>query len=145
MVGSAGSSAQTNSWQGIIILELSDPENPTELGRWEETYIHDIYVKNDTAYACDIYNGSLAIIDVSDKTNPTTMLVHNYSNYGCHAVWITDDSKYAVTGDEESGGYVYIFDIQDFDNINMVATWYPDEPQVHNKSVHNVLIKDELL
>ena len=145
LVGSAGSSAQTNSWQGIIILELSDPENPTELGRWEETYIHDIYVKNDTAYACDIYNGSLAIIDVSDKTNPTTMLVHNYSNYGCHAVWITDDSKYAVTGDEESGGYVYIFDIQDFDNINMVATWYPDEPQVQNKSVHNVLIKDDLL
>ena len=145
LVGSAGASAQTNSWQGIIILELSDPENPTELGRWEETYIHDIYVKNDTAYACDIYNGSLAIIDVSDKTNPTTMLVHNYSNYGCHAVWITDDSKYAVTGDEESGGYVYIFDIQDFDNINMVATWYPDEPQVQNKSVHNVLIKDDLL
>ena len=145
LVGSAGSSAQTNSWQGIIILELSDPENPTELGRWEETYIHDIYVKNDTAYACDIYNGSLAIIDVSDKTNPTTMLVHNYSNYGCHAVWVTDDSKYAVTGDEESGGYVYIFDIQDFDNINMVATWYPDEPEVQNKSVHNVLIKDDLL
>ena len=145
LVGSAGSSAQTNSWQGIIILELSDPENPTELGRWEETYIHDIYVKNDTAYACDIYNGSLAIIDVSDKTNPTTMLVHNYSNYGCHAVWVTDDSKYAVTGDEESGGYVYIFDIQDFDNINMVATWYPDEPEVQNKSVHNVLIKDNLL
>ena len=145
LVGSAGASAQTNSWQGIIILELSDPENPTELGRWEETYIHDIYVKNDTAYACDIYNGSLAIIDVSDKTNPTTMLVHNYSNYGCHAVWVTDDSKYAVTGDEESGGYVYIFDIQDFDNINMVATWYPDEPEVQNKSVHNVLIKDDLL
>ena len=27
----------------------------------------------------------------------------------------------------------------------MVATWYPDEPQVQNKSVHNVLIKDDLL
>jgi len=145
LVGSAGSSAQTNSWQGIIILELSDPENPTELGRWEETYIHDIYVKNDTAYACDIYNGSLAIIDVSDKTNPTTMLVHNYSNYGCHAVWITDDSRYAVTADEENGGFIYIHDIQDFNNINMVATWYPDEPEVQNKSAHNVLIKDDLL
>jgi len=145
LVGSAGASAQTNSWHGIIILELSDPENPTELGRWEETYIHDIYVKNDTAYACDIYNGSLAIIDVSDKTNPTTMLVHNYSNYGCHAVWITDDSRYAVTADEENGGFVYIHDIQDFNNINMVATWYPNEPEVQNKSAHNVEIKDDLL
>ena len=145
LVGSAGGAGGTSAWQGIIILELSDPENPTEVSRWEETYIHDIYVKNDTAYACDIYNGSLFIIDVSDKTNPTTMVEHNYSNYGCHAVWVTDDSKYAVTGDEENGGYVYIFDIQDFNNINMVATWYPDEPEVQNKSVHNVLIKDDLL
>jgi len=145
LVGSAGAAAQTNSWQGIIILELSDPENPTEVGRWEETYIHDIFVKNDTAYACDIYNGSLFIIDVSDKSNPTTMVEHNYSNYGTHDVWVTDDSRYAVTSDEENGGYVYIFDIQDFDNINMVATWYPDEPQVQNKSAHNVEIKDDIL
>ncbi|MDP6878922.1 MAG: T9SS type A sorting domain-containing protein, partial [Candidatus Marinimicrobia bacterium] len=64
---------------------------------------------------------------------------------GCHAVWLTDDSKYAVTADEESGGYVYIFDIQDFDNINLLSTWYPNEPEVLNKSVHNVFIKDSLL
>ena len=145
VVGSGGGNAGTSPWQGIIILDLYDPENPSEVGRWEEAYIHDVYVKNDTAYACDIYNGSLFMIDVSDKSNPSTMVEHNYDNYGCHAVWITEDSKYAVTGDEEAGGYVYIFDIQDFDNINLIATWYPDEPEVQNKSVHNVLIKDSLL
>ena len=145
LVGSGGGNAGTSPWQGTIILDLYDPENPLEVGRWEEAYLHDIYVKNDTAYGCDIYNGSLFIIDVSDKNNPTTMVEHNYSNYGCHAVWLTHDSKYAVTADEESGGYVYIFDIQDFDNINLLATWYPDTPEVQNKSVHNVLIKDSLL
>ena len=145
VVGSGGGNAGTSPWQGIIILDLYDPENPSEVGRWEEAYIHDVYVKNDTAYACDIYNGSLFMIDVSDKSNPSTMVEHNYDNYGCHAVWITEDSKYAVTGDEEAGGYVYIFDIQDFNNINLLATWYPDEPEVQNKSVHNVLIKDSLL
>ena len=145
IVGSGGAGGGTNAWQGIIILELSDPENPTEVSRWEEAYIHDVYVKNDTAYACGIYIGSLFIIDVSDKTNPTTMVEHNYSNYGCHAVWVTENSRYVVTADEENGGFVYIFDIQDFDNINMVATWYPDEPEVQNKTVHNVLIKEDLL
>ena len=145
LVGSAGGAGGTSSWQGIIILNLSDSENPTEVSRWEETYIHDIYVKNDTAYACDIYNGSLYIIDVSDKTNPTTMVEHNYSNYGCHAVWVTEDSKYAITADEESGGYIYIFDIQDFSNINHLSTWYPNEPEAQNKSVHNVFWKDDLL
>ena len=130
---------------GCRILDLADPENPVEVGAWEDRYFHDGFVKNDTLYGCDIYNGSLYIIDVSDKTNPTTMVEHNYSNYGCHSVWVTDDSKYVITGDEENGGYLYIFDIQDFDNINMVATWYPDEPEVQNKSIHNVLIKDDLL
>ena len=130
---------------GCRILDLADPENPVEVGAWEDSYFHDGFVKNDTLYGCDIYNGSLYIIDVSDKTNPTTMVEHNYSNYGCHSVWVTDDSKYVITGDEEYGGYLYIFDIQNFDNINMVATWYPDEPEAQNKSVHNVLIKDDLL
>jgi len=130
---------------GCRILDLSNPEYPVEVGSWENTYFHDGFVKNDTLYGCGIYIGSLYIIDVSNKSNPTTLVEYNYSDYGCHAVWVTDDSKYAVTGDEENGGYVYIFDIQDFDNINMVATWYPDEPEVQNKSVHNVLIKDDLL
>ena len=134
-----------NDAGGCRILDLSNPEYPVEVGSWENTYFHDGFVKNDTLYGCGIYIGSLYIIDVSNKSNPTTLVEYNYSDYGCHAVWVTDDSKYAVTGDEENGGYVYIFDIQDFDNINMVATWYPDEPEVQNKSVHNVLIKDDLL
>jgi len=134
-----------NDAGGCRILDLSNPEYPVEVGSWENTYFHDGFVKNDTLYGCGIYIGSLYIIDVSNKSNPTTLVEYNYSDYGCHAIWVTDDSKYAVTGDEENGGYVYIFDIQDFDNINMVATWYPDEPEVQNKSVHNVLIKDDLL
>ncbi|MBC8323444.1 MAG: choice-of-anchor B family protein [Candidatus Marinimicrobia bacterium] len=145
LVGSAGGAGGTSPWQGIIILDLSDPENPNEVSRWEEAYIHDLYVKNDTAYACGISLGSLFMIDVSDKLNPTTMVEHNYSNYGCHAVWVSDDSKYAITADEENAGYIRIFDIQDFNNINLLATWYPNEPQASNKSSHNVFFKDDLL
>ena len=130
---------------GCRILSLDNPINPVEVGSWEDDYFHDGFVKNDTLYGCGIYNGTLYIIDVSIKSNPINLVEHNYSNYGCHAVWVTDDSKYVVTGDEEAGGYVYIFDIQDFDNINLVSTWYPDEVDAEDKSVHNVLIKGDLL
>ena len=130
---------------GCRILSLDNPINPVEVGFWEDDYFHDGFVKNDTLYGCGIYNGTLYIIDVSIKSNPINLVEHNYSNYGCHAVWVTDDSKYVVTGDEEAGGYVYIFDIQDFDNINLVSTWYPDEVDAEDKSVHNVLIKGDLL
>jgi choice-of-anchor B domain-containing protein len=145
LVGSGGGAGQTNAWQGIIILDLADPENPNEVSRWEEAYIHDLYVKNDTAYAGGIYQGSLFIIDVSDKSNPTTMVEHNYSNYGSHAVWVSGDSKYAITADEKSGGFINIFDIQDFSNINHLSTWYPNETGAESKSVHNVFWKDDLL
>ena len=130
---------------GCRILSLDNPINPVEVGSWEDDYFHDGFVKNDTLYGCGIYNGTLYIIDVSIKSNPINLVEHNYSNYGCHAVWVTDDSKYVVTGDEEAGGYVYIFDIQDFDNINLVSTWYPDEVDAEDKSVHNVLKKGDLL
>jgi len=145
LVGSGGGAGGTNSWQGFIILDLSNPENPVEVSRWEEAYIHDLYVKNDTTYASGIYAGSLFIIDVSDKSNPTTMVEHNYSNYGCHAVWVSGDSKYAITADEKSGGFINIFDIQNFSNINHLSTWSPNENGAENKSVHNVFWKDDLL
>jgi len=131
---------------GCRILDLAtDPENPVEVGFWEDAYFHDGYVKNDTLYGCGIYFGSLFIVDVTDKTNPVTMVEHNYSTYGSHAVWVSGDSKYAITADEKSGGYINIFDIQDFSNINHLSTWYPNEPLAQNKSVHNVFWLDDLL
>ena len=45
--------------RGCRILDLTDPENPLEVGSWEGAYFHDGYVKNDTLYGCDIYNGSV--------------------------------------------------------------------------------------
>lgn len=131
---------------GCRILDLvTNPEKPREVGSWETTYFHDGYVKNDTLYGSGIYVGSLYIVDVSDKLNPETMVEHNYSNYGCHAVWVSGDSKYAITADEESGGFIRIFNIEDFSNINLLSTWYPDEPNASSKSVHNVFWKEGLL
>ena len=131
---------------GCRILDLTtNPEKPREVGSWETTYFHDGYVKNDTLYGSGIYVGTLYIVDVTDKTNPFTMVEHNYSNYGCHAVWVSGDSKYAITADEESGGFIRIFDISDFSNINLLSTWYPNEPNATSKSVHNVFWKDDLL
>ncbi len=131
---------------GCRIIDVStDSENPVEIGSWEEAYFHDGYVKNDTLYGGGIYEGSLYIVDVSDKSDPVTMVEHNYSDYGSHAVWVSGDSKYAITADEKSGGFINIFDIQNFSNINLLSTWYPDEPNASSKSVHNVFWKDDLL
>ncbi|MCH8838695.1 MAG: hypothetical protein IIA60_13025 [Candidatus Marinimicrobia bacterium] len=39
---------------GILILDLANPVNPVWAGSWTTAGIHDLYVKNDTLYACAI-------------------------------------------------------------------------------------------
>ena len=126
---------------GIRILDLANPIEPVEVGFWETAYIHDIYVKNDTAYACGINEGDLHILDVSDKSNIKTLKVLDYDNYGCHAAWTTEDSKYIITADEKGGGYVKIWDAHDYDNINLVGEYELGS----GKSVHNVFVKGDKL
>jgi len=124
---------------GIRILDLADPVNPVEVGSWETTYIHDLYVKNDTVYACAIYTGDLFILDVSDKANIQIIAVIDYDTYGCHAVWATDDLKFIITADEKSGGHVKIWDANDYNNINLAS-----EFELGNgKSVHNIFVRDD--
>ncbi|MFQ6605474.1 MAG: choice-of-anchor B family protein [Fidelibacterota bacterium] len=130
-----------NSAGGVRILDLADPEDPVEVGSWEVDYIHDGYVKNDTLYASGIYNGILYIVDVSNKSNPVTMKVHQYSNYGCHQVWVGENSRYIYTADEKESGYVNIWDAADYNNINLVSSYQVGQ----HKSVHNVFIKGDLL
>jgi hypothetical protein len=42
---------------GIVIGDLSDPWNPTVAGVYDGYYVHDGYVRNDTVWACHIYDG----------------------------------------------------------------------------------------
>lgn len=128
---------------GIQILDLENPVSPKKAGSWETTYIHDIYVKNDTAYACAIYDGDLHILDVSNKSDIQTLSVLDSADYGTHAVWTTEDSKFIITADEFNGGHVKIWDAADLDSIYL-ASEYEVEPE-KEKSVHNVFVKGDKL
>ncbi|MFQ6673488.1 MAG: choice-of-anchor B family protein [Fidelibacterota bacterium] len=126
---------------GIRILDLSDPFNPQEAGSWETTYIHDIYVKNDTAYACAIGEGDLYILDVSDKEDIQTFTILDYGDYGTHAVWTTEDSKFIITSDETFGGHAKIWDARDFSHITLASEY----SLAQNRSIHNVFVKGDKL
>ncbi|MFQ6608833.1 MAG: choice-of-anchor B family protein [Fidelibacterota bacterium] len=132
VVGAAG--------YNIHIISLSDPENPETVGGWNGEYIHDLYVKNDTAWGCAIYSSTIYVIDVSDKTNPQTITSWQY--YGAaHACWLSEDSKYLITSDETYGGNIKIWDVQDLNNVNMLDSYTVSA----NHSVHNVFVVDNLI
>jgi len=125
----------------VWIYDLTMPAFPQLVGTWSGEYLHDIEVYNNKLYGAAIYSGLFYIVDVSDKTNPTTLVSYNTGGgyISTHDCAVTYDEHYLITADETSGGHIKIWDISDYDNINLVSEYmtHPDH------SVHNVYIRPE--
>lgn len=103
---------------GAIIYDLNiSPVNLSEVGFWNEYYVHDAIVINDTMYAAHINNGFFTIYDFTDKANPVYLASANTPNNWTHNIWVSDDRKRVFTTDEVSGAYITEYDISDFQNI----------------------------
>lgn len=110
-----------NGEGGAIILDLNqDPMNPVEVGRFNDYYIHDGFVRGDTLWAAAVYEGFVSVIDVSDKANPTVLASFNTPSDFSHNVWMSDDNNYAFTTDEVSHGYIASYDVSDLQNITQL-------------------------
>ena len=133
----------------IWIYDLAYPANPVLVGTWnyqdgetsQQGYCHDIEVYNNKLYCAAIYVGYFYIIDVSDKSNPITLASHfaGIEGISTHDVAVTEDERYLFTGDENLGGHIKAWDIQDYNNINLVDEYITDEGQEH--SAHNLYVR----
>ena len=96
---------------GPLFINIQNPKSPVaEGGYGGEGYTHDAQVVTyngpDTDYTGkEIFIGSnenkVAIVDVSDKANPSTISTISYPNFGyTHQGWLTEDSRYFILGDE---------------------------------------------
>jgi len=123
----------------VWIYDLTMPAFPQLVGTWNGEYLHDIEVYNNKLYGAAIYSGLFYIVDVSDKTNPTTLVSYNTGGgyISTHDCAVTEDEKYLFTGDENTGGHVKVWDIQDYGNINLVAE-YMTNP---SHSAHNLYVR----
>ena len=155
----ASSNNGSNPSDGAIFLDVnSNPTNPIFLGSWDDEYIHDGMTRGDTLYAGCIYTGDLHIIDVSNKSNPTTIGTHPTPNAFTHNAWVSDDGNYVFTTDETSDASIgsydisYVSNIQEVDRIQsnpgsnsiphnthvdgdfLVTSWYRDGTTVHDIS-----------
>lgn len=117
---------------GMHILSLADPENPVQIDLFTPYYIHDLYVGGGRAYAGAINSGTLRIIDVSNPANPFTLLTHGYPGSATHAVWPTVGLTHVATADETIGGHVKIWDVTNFNNVQLASEFYAGDGIVHN-------------
>lgn len=132
---------------GIRILDLNNPVSPVEVGAWTDTYVHDIHVRGNIAWA---FNGSAggAILDVA---NPSSIQVLGYFSYPglgyTHSGWISEDLRYLAVCDEfdELDGHVANTRVLFFERVG--STWQYQllsEYTGPNSAIdHNIFIKGD--
>jgi len=122
---------------GVNILDVSNPERPRQVGLYNPGYyIHDCHVKGDYLYAAAFLEGTIDIVDISDKTRPVLKAQIDDPGGNTHSSWLTEDSQYLIISDELDGLPARIWNIADLDNMFEVATYTANESSLtHNPYV----------
>lgn len=103
---------------GVIILDAqSSPMAPTEVGVFDNWYVHDGFVRNDTMFLAHIVDGFVSIVDATDKANPLLLGTEVTPNIFSHNIWPASNGPYVYTTDEVAGAYITSYDISDPLNI----------------------------
>ncbi|MBP9151130.1 MAG: choice-of-anchor B family protein [Flavobacteriales bacterium] len=106
----------TNTIDGAIILDISNPMNPTELGIWNDHYIHDGFVRGDTLWAACLEEG-VFVVNVANAGNPVVLSNWDTPSEFSHNVWPSDDNANCYTTDEVTSGYVAGYDMSNLQNV----------------------------
>ena len=127
----------TDSTGGIHFLDVSTPETPTQISTYSLAYFHDCHVRENILYGCAIYEGSVHVVDISDRQNP--VLLAQIPSPFPHSCWTSQDNKYLFVCNELDSIPASIFNIEDLTNVNEVANYIGD----YNTLVHNVYINED--
>lgn len=136
--------------QGMIVLDLTqDPDNPQLLASVPLPpggYVHDVYVKNDTAYCSHGFSG-FYIWDFSNPQNPVELASIPTNGYN-HSSWVLEDGKYAIYAEEVPTGLP--LGIADLTNLPMgdietaLTFKFPLLAPTHtNNTPHNPFIRGD--
>ena len=125
---------------GIIIADLASPMNPVYLGRYNNDYVHDGYVRNNKVYAGRIYTGACSVIDVSNPASPAVLQTWQTPGQFTHNTWLnTVSDSYCFTTDEVDDSYLAAYDISNLANVTLVDQIQSQNPG-SGSIVHNTHI-----
>ncbi|MEM7658222.1 MAG: choice-of-anchor B family protein [Bacteroidota bacterium] len=102
---------------GMAILDLTnDPWRPEIKGNYNNTYVHDVYVRDGLAYSAEL-NGGLTIVNVNTPVFAYVVGNQGYSGNFTHNTWLNDAGTVCFTTDETSAAYINAWDVSDPTNI----------------------------
>ncbi|MCB0516143.1 MAG: choice-of-anchor B family protein [Chitinophagales bacterium] len=129
---------------GAIVLDLNqNPTNPPVVGYYNQEYIHDGYVRNDTLWAAQINKGTLACVYMGNKQNAQVLGEVETSGNFAHNCWLSDNGKYVFTTDEIPSGFIDAYDVSDLNDMKLIDKVQSSPGQ--NVIPHNVFAKGDYL
>ena len=132
------------SSQGTLIYDLNqDPLGPVQVGTIPFFYVHDGFIRGDTAYMANIGNGFFSVWDVADKANPVALASVETPAQFTHNIWVSDNGKYAFTTDEVNGSVMAAYDISDLNDVVEIDRFQSDDGSL--AAPHNTFFKNGFL
>ncbi len=129
-----------------LIYDLNaDPWNPQYVGIVGSEYAHDVYVRGDTLWGSNIYEGWFSVYDLNNKANPLLWATQNTGNNFTHNAWLSDDGRTLFTTDERSGAYTEAYDVSDLSDIKFLDAWRSQPINDAAVIPHNVHVFQEYL
>ena len=128
---------------GATIADLKDPWNPHIVGKYTQRYVHDGFIRGDTLWTSEIYDGQFAAVDISDKTDPQFIAAQPTPAKFNHNSGLSDDSRTLFTTDERGNAPLASFDVSDMDVPRLLDLYYPS--QNPSQEVHNVRVINDFL
>ncbi len=130
--------------QGAILIDLNnDPRNPEIIGIYDDAYVHDGYIRGDTLWTAELYEGEFGVIDISIPETPVILTKNSTPRQFAHNVWLSDDSRTLYTTDEKNGAVIAAYDVSDLFNISMLD--YYKTPRGDSVIPHNTFVYGDYL
>jgi hypothetical protein len=99
---------------GLHVLDVgTNPEDPDDVGSFNDFYIHDSFTRGTTLFAAAISNGFLSILDASNPSRIREITRFNTGGRFTHNAWLTRDGRHVFTTDERPGRPLEGWDITD--------------------------------
>lgn len=142
----AGFSPKGSGAINMAVYSLTNPAVPTLIRRLSDdypsiTYVHDMFVRNDTVYASAALQGLQVFRLTSAGTFTSLGSLTGYLDAGYnHSSYITPNGKTLVFCDETSGKSIKVADVTNLGNITISAFTKPNnnpEFVAHNPYVYS--------
>lgn len=121
--------------QQVRIMSLANPEIPSYVASFgtASSQIHDVYADNDTVYVAEGYTPSWSLWNLANKQSPQMIVRVSIPASGyVHNIWPSEDRQYCVTSEETWTKKIKIWNIADYQNVQLVGQYLAPNGMVHN-------------